>query len=156
MRRRTFLPYHQGLLFGCLGLSSRGCGGAMRGLSAAAKSSGVSWHEEMQPSHFILPSKRPTSRVGLALQLALKLTICSNRFLRTPCTKADAATAATSREHQQATTLGVAPHPLAPRRAGGPSPPRLHSIPSASGTTAGRPIPSAPPKWNGLEVLNTP
>ncbi|XP_062202938.1 uncharacterized protein LOC133905218 [Phragmites australis] len=35
MRRRTFLPYRQGLLLGCLGLSSRGCG-AMHGLAAAA------------------------------------------------------------------------------------------------------------------------
>ncbi|KAL5206533.1 hypothetical protein ABZP36_034742 [Zizania latifolia] len=37
MRRRTFLPYQQGLLLGCLGLSSRSYG-AMHGLSAAAKS----------------------------------------------------------------------------------------------------------------------
>ncbi|KAL6622411.1 hypothetical protein ACP70R_032290 [Stipagrostis hirtigluma subsp. patula] len=35
MRRRTFLPYRQGLLLGCLGLSSRGYG-AMHGLAASA------------------------------------------------------------------------------------------------------------------------
>ncbi|KAG0521199.1 hypothetical protein BDA96_08G140600 [Sorghum bicolor] len=34
MRRRTFLPYRQGLLLGCLGLGSRGYG-AMHGLAAA-------------------------------------------------------------------------------------------------------------------------
>ncbi|CAN6356482.1 unnamed protein product [Urochloa humidicola] len=35
MRRRTFLPYRQGLLLGCLGLGSPGYG-AMHGLAAAA------------------------------------------------------------------------------------------------------------------------
>jgi len=35
MRRRTFLPYRQGLLLGCLGLGSPGYG-AMPGLAAAA------------------------------------------------------------------------------------------------------------------------
>ncbi|WVZ90713.1 hypothetical protein U9M48_036992 [Paspalum notatum var. saurae] len=37
MRRRTFLPYRQGLLLGCLGLGSRGYG-AMHGLATAGKS----------------------------------------------------------------------------------------------------------------------
>ncbi|KAJ1265808.1 hypothetical protein BS78_08G102200 [Paspalum vaginatum] len=37
MRWRTFLPYRQGLLLGCLGLGSRGYG-AMHGLAAAGKS----------------------------------------------------------------------------------------------------------------------
>jgi hypothetical protein len=34
LRRRTFLPYRQGLLLGCLGFGSRGYG-AMHGLAAA-------------------------------------------------------------------------------------------------------------------------
>ncbi|KAL6846938.1 hypothetical protein ACP4OV_022791 [Aristida adscensionis] len=39
MRRRTSLPYRQGLLFGCLGLNARGHG-AMHGLVAAAAAAG--------------------------------------------------------------------------------------------------------------------
>ncbi|CAN6351991.1 unnamed protein product [Urochloa humidicola] len=41
MRRRTFLPYRQGLLLGCLGLGSPGYG-AMHGLAAAAAAAGKS------------------------------------------------------------------------------------------------------------------
>ncbi|PNT62531.1 hypothetical protein BRADI_4g04860v3 [Brachypodium distachyon] len=43
MRRRTFLPYRQGLLLGCLGLGSRGYG-AMHGFAAAtAATARSSW-----------------------------------------------------------------------------------------------------------------
>jgi hypothetical protein len=38
MRRRTFLPYQQGLLFGCLGLTSRLSGAAAAAAAAAGKS----------------------------------------------------------------------------------------------------------------------
>ncbi|XP_047050809.1 uncharacterized protein LOC124656041 [Lolium rigidum] len=42
MRRRTFLPYRQGLLLGCLGFGSRGYG-AMHGLAAGCRRRGRRW-----------------------------------------------------------------------------------------------------------------